>query len=144
MKISATCVLFSTLLLSSCAQFAGMNYDKHMDDGRDGPAGEGGAVDFGPVTAYENIELDERELTDEIVSVLGVENLATVIAYDFLGNAIAFDRVGKSYDGVAKYPVDASQLARPYTVTLIPFEGSHCIDRIDSLGRARRICTPPH
>ena len=144
MKITSFCVFSATLLLSSCAHIDGNYHAKYGEEKKDALHDNGGLVDYGPPTRYEEIKLEERELTAEIVSAIGVENLATVIAYDFLGNVIAFDRTNETINEETVYPKRTSQLAKPYTVTFIPYQGSHCVDRIDSLGNARTKCLPPH
>lgn len=144
MKTSATCVLSATLLLSSCAHMKGIHHAEYTDKEKDATPTQGYPINDEPSTRYEDKKLEERELTAEIVSALGVENLATVIAFDFKGNPIAFDRNNDLSDLEVEYPVIASALLNAFGITVVSFKGSHCVDRIDTLGNARRICTPPH
>jgi hypothetical protein len=82
-------------------------------------------------------QVKHEPLTGKIREVL--QQAAVVVVTDFQGNVTVFESDGTRD---ATYPFASNKVGKPYVFTLQAFEGSDCIDYIDSLGYARRVCRP--
>lgn len=141
MKFSSIFLLFAVMVLSSCAsiQNPGSIDDVVLDEKRDNDNGSRHA-DYGKPTRHSDMTVEQRVLTPEIASALNVPNAVSVLAIDLLGNPIEFTIRNDGQKDVV-YPLNTSQIGNVYTTTYIWFEGSHCVDITDSLGRSIRICS---
>jgi hypothetical protein len=86
------------------------------------------------------MQVEHTKLTKEIRTALGVPRAAVAVVMDSEGNVTVFESSEVAKD--ATYPIPAKNVWKPYVCTFQAFEGSRCVDYIDSLGFARRFCFP--
>ena len=142
-KFSSIYLLSAVMVLSSCASVQNLRSsdDALYSEKHDNDSGSSHA-DYGAPTRQEDMKVEQRELTPDIVSALNVPDAVSVLAFDLNGNPIQFTiRNDKLTTQNIVYPLETSQIGNVYTTTYVWFEGSHCVDIADILGNRMRICS---